>query len=311
MNGSLPSRIAVVGTGTVGASWAAYYLSRGLDVSATDPGPGAEALLHRMVEQAWPVLEELGMAKDADRSRLSFSDDLTVALDGAEFVQEAAPEREEVKIELFEKLGALTAPEVILASSTSGLLISHLQERCRHPERCITGHPFNPPHLIPLVEVVGGDQTSAATIEQAMEFYRSIGKFPIHVRTEVIGHVANRLQAAVFREAIHLVYSGVASAADVDAAIAYGPGLRWALMGPLLTFHLAGGEGGIEHFMDHLREANNIWMADLSEDLITEEAAAAVIRGVVDEAAGRSVAELVTRRDEFLLELLELKKRRP
>lgn len=311
MNGSLPSRIAVVGTGTVGASWAAYYLSRGLDVSATDPGPGAEALLHRMVEQAWPVLEQLGMAKDADRSRLSFSDDLAVALDGAEFVQEAAPEREEVKIELFEKLGALTAPEVILASSTSGLLISHLQERCRHPERCITGHPFNPPHLIPLVEVVGGDQTSAATIEQAMEFYRSIGKFPIHVRTEVIGHVANRLQAAVFREAIHLVYSGVASAADVDAAIAYGPGLRWALMGPLLTFHLAGGEGGIEHFMDHLREANNIWMADLSEDLITEEAAAAVIRGVVDEAAGRSVAELVTRRDEFLLELLELKKRRP
>jgi carnitine 3-dehydrogenase len=311
MNGSLPSRIAVVGTGTVGASWAAYYLSRGLDVSATDPGPGAEALLHRMVEQAWPVLEQLGMAKDADRGRLSFSDDLAVALDGAEFVQEAAPEREDVKIELFEKLDALTAPEVILASSTSGLLISHLQARCSHPERCITGHPFNPPHLIPLVEVVGGDRTSAATIDQAMEFYRLIGKFPIHVRTEVIGHVANRLQAAVFREAIHLVYSGVASAADVDAAIAHGPGLRWALMGPLLTFHLAGGEGGIEHFMEHLREANNIWMADLSEDLITEEAAAAVIGGVVDEAAGRSVAELVTRRDEFLLELLELKKRRP
>jgi 3-hydroxyacyl-CoA dehydrogenase len=251
------------------------------------------------------------MAKGADRSRLSFSDDLAVALDGAEFVQEAAPEREDVKIELFEKLDALTTPEVILASSTSGLLISHLQARCSHPERCVTAHPFNPPHLIPLVEVVGGDRTSAATIDQAMEFYRSIGKFPIHVRTEVIGHVANRLQAAVFREAIHLVYSGVASAADVDAAIAYGPGLRWALMGPLLTFHLAGGDGGIEHFMDHLREANNIWMADLSEDLITEEAAAAVIRGVVDEAAGRSVAELVTRRDEFLLELLELKKRRP
>jgi 3-hydroxyacyl-CoA dehydrogenase len=308
MNGSLPSRVAVVGTGTVGASWAAYYLSRGLDVSATDPGPGAEALLHRMVERAWPVLEQLGMAKGADRSRLSFSDDLAVALDGAEFVQEAAPEREDVKIELFEKLDALTTPEVILASSTSGLLISHLQARCSHPERCVTAHPFNPPHLIPLVEVVGGDRTSAATIDQAMEFYRSIGKFPIHVRTEVIGHVANRLQAAVFREAIHLVYSGVASAADVDAAIAYGPGLRWALMGPLLTFHLAGGDGGIEHFMDHLREANNIWMADLSEDLITEEAAAAVIRGVVDEAAGRSVAELVTRRDEFLL---ELKKRRP
>jgi carnitine 3-dehydrogenase len=311
MNGSLPSRIAVVGTGTVGASWAAYYLSRGLDVSATDPGPGAEALLHRMVEQAWPVLEQLGMAKGADRGRLSFSDDLAVALDGAEFVQEAAPEREDVKIELFEKLDALTAPEVILASSTSGLLISHLQARCSHPERCVTAHPFNPPHLIPLVEVVGGDRTSAATVDHAMEFYRSIGKFPIHVRTEVIGHVANRLQAAVFREAIHLVYSGVASAADVDAAIAYGPGLRWALMGPLLTFHLAGGDGGIEHFMDHLREANNIWMADLSEDLITEEAAASVISGVVDEAAGRSVAELVSRRDGFLLELLELKKRRP
>jgi 3-hydroxyacyl-CoA dehydrogenase len=311
MSESLPSRIAVVGTGTVGASWAAYFLSRGLEVSATDPGPGAEALLHRMIDQAWPVLEQLGLAEGADPGRLSFSDDLAVALDGAEFVQESSPEREDLKIELFAKLDGLTAPEVILASSTSGLLISRLQERCSHPERCVTGHPFNPPHLMPLVEVVGGAQTSAATVDRAMEFYRSIGKFPIHIRTEVVAHVANRLQAAVFREAIHLVASGVASAADVDAAVAYGPGLRWALMGPLLTFHLAGGEGGIEHFMDHLSEANNIWFADLSQDLITEESAAAVVRGVTEEAAGRSVAELAARRDAFLADLLELRKRRP
>jgi carnitine 3-dehydrogenase len=310
MSDSIPSKVAVVGTGTVGASWAAYFLSRGIEVSASDPGPGAEALLRRTVEQAWPFLEQLGLAKGADPSRLSFSADLAEALDGAELVQESAPEREDLKVELFSKLDALTGPEVILATSTSGLLISRIASRCVHPARCVTAHPFNPPYLMPLVEVVGGEKTSAATIDRAMEFYRSIGKFPIHVRTEVVGHVANRLQAAIFREAIHLVASGVASAADVDAAIANGPGLRWALMGPLLTFHLAGGDGGIEHFMDHLSEANNLWFADLSQDLITDASAAAVISGVVDEAAGRSVAELVARRDVFLEELLELLKRR-
>jgi carnitine 3-dehydrogenase len=310
MSESIPSKVAVVGTGTVGASWAAYFLSRGIEVAATDPGPGAEALLRRTVEQAWPILEQLGLAKGADPSRLSFSDDLAETLEGAELVQESAPEREDLKIELFSKLDALTGPEVILATSTSGLLITRIAQQCVHPERCVTAHPFNPPYLMPLVEVVGGEKTSAATIERAIEFYRAIGKFPIHVRTEVVGHVANRLQAAVFREAIHLVASGVASAADVDAAIANGPGLRWALMGPLLTFHLAGGDGGIEHFMDHLTEAHNIWFADLSQDPITDESSAAVIRGVVDEAAGRSVAELVARRDAFLEELLELLKRR-
>jgi 3-hydroxyacyl-CoA dehydrogenase len=311
MSESLPAKVAVVGTGTVGASWAAYFLSRGIEVSATDPGPGAEALLRRTVEQAWPFLQQLGMTEDADPSRLSFSPDLAVALDGAEFVQESAPEREDLKVELFSELDRLTGQEVILATSTSGLLITRIAAHCAHPERCVTAHPFNPPYLMPLVEVVGGEKTSAATIERAMDFYRAIGKFPIHVRTEVVGHVANRLQAAVFREAIHLVASGVASAADVDAAIANGPGLRWALMGPLLTFHLAGGDGGIEHFMDHLTEAHNIWFADLSQDLITDESTAAVIDGVVDEAAGRSVAELVERRDGFLQELLELRQRRP
>ena len=311
MDPLLPSRIAIVGTGTVGASWAAYYLSRGFQVSAADPGEGAEFLLRRTIEQAWPALEQLGLTPGADPGRLSFSKDLAAALVDAELVQESAPEREDLKIELFSTLDALAPPEVILASSTSGLLMSRLQQRCVHPERCVTGHPFNPPHLMPLVEVVGGNLTSVTTIERAMDFYRGIGKFPIHVRTEVVGHIANRLQAAAFREAIHLVYSGAASATDVDAAMSYGPGLRWALMGPLLTFHLAGGDGGITHFMDHLGEANNTWFSDLSPDLITDASTAAVISGVEEEAGDRSITELSSRRDSFLVELLALLRRYP
>lgn len=249
----MSQRIAVIGAGTIGASWAAYFLARGFDVAATDPSPKGEAFARRFVDTAWPTLQALGLAVDgADAKRLSFHATPATACEGATFVQESGPEREDIKIDLFATLDAALPPEVVIATSSSGLLISRVSVKCRHPERCVIGHPFNPPHLIPLVEVVGGDKTSAAAIAKAMDFYRDIGKHPIHIKKEVRGHVANRLQVALWREAVHLVAEGVVSVADADAAIAYGPGLRWALMGPHLTFHLAGGEGGMKHFMEHL-----------------------------------------------------------
>jgi carnitine 3-dehydrogenase len=298
--------VAVIGAGTIGASWAAYLLSRGLEVTASDPAPEGESFARRFIAEAWPVLQELGgMVPEARPDRLRFERDPRKAVEGAAFVQESGPEREELKIALFAELDAALPPETVIATSSSGLLISRLQSRCRHPERCVLGHPFNPPHLIPLVEVVGGAKTSPATIAAALAFYRGIGKHPIHIRKEVPGHVANRLQAALWREAVHLVAEGVADVADVDAAITYGPGLRWPIFGPHLTFHLAGGVGGMEHFMQHLLVPMQSWWKDLGTPEMTPEVQRLIIDGVTAEAAGRSIADLAAERDRRLIALLE------
>ena len=299
-------RVAVIGAGTIGASWAANFLARGLDVTASDPAPEGETFLRRYVAEAWPVLARLGLAPDASPDRLAFVGDPLAAVAGADFVQESGPEREDAKIALFRQLDGALAPDAVLASSSSGLLISRLQSACRHPGRCVIGHPFNPPHLIPLVEVVGGAQTSPEAIERAMAFYAGLGKKPIHIRKEVAGHLANRLQAALWREAVHLVAEGVADVADVDAAIAYGPGLRWALAGPSLIFHLAGGEGGMKHFLDHLAPAMQSWMDDLGTTRLTPEVQQAIVKGVAEEAGSRSIADLQRWRDRKLIDVLKV-----
>lgn len=298
-------RVAVIGAGTIGASWAANFLARGLAVTASDPAPEGEAFLRRYVAEAWPALSRLGLAAEASPDRLTFIRDPGEAVAGADFVQESGPEREDAKIALFRRLDSVLGPEVVIASSSSGLLVSKLQEGCNHPGRCVIGHPFNPPHLIPLVEVVGGKQTSPAAIAQAMGFYAGIGKKPIHIRKEVAGHLANRLQAALWREAVHLVAEGVADVAAIDAAIAYGPGLRWAIMGPNLTFHLAGGVGGIEHFMDHLAVPLQSWWQDLGNPTLTPALQRRIVEGVAAEADGHSIAELAAERDRILLKVLE------
>jgi 3-hydroxyacyl-CoA dehydrogenase len=297
-------RVAVVGTGTVGASWAAYFLAHGLDVVATDPGPNARDALFQFVERAWPALTQIGLSKGASFDRLCFASDIAQALEGTQLVQESAPEREQLKIDLLKSIDEHCGPEVIIASSSSGLLISSLQSAMTHPGRCLIAHPFNPPHLMPLVEIVAGEATNPLVVDQALKFYRSIGKHPIHIQREVIGHVANRLQAALFREALHLLDEGVASVADIDAAVMYGPGIRWALMGPFLTLHLAGGEGGIEHFLDHLAEPFNSWFADLGSSFITDQVADLVTQGVEAEAQQRSITALVESRDVQLIKLL-------
>ena len=302
-------RVACIGAGTIGASWAAYFLSRGLEVVVSDPAPGAPDLLRRMIEQAWPALLRLGAVPGADPTAWRFEPNPVQAVEGVGFVQESAPERYDIKKALLPKLDAVLPPEVVIASSSSGLLISRLSQGCEHPERCVIGHPFNPPHLVPLVEVVGGATAARATIDSAMAFYRAVGKHPIEIRKEVPGHLANRLQAALWREAVHLVEEGVASVADVDAAISEGPGLRWALMGPHATFHLAGGDGGMTHFLHHLLPAMQSWWEHLGTPDVTPALQTKLIEGVRESVGGRSVAELAARRDAFLIDLLELRRR--
>lgn len=302
------SRVAVVGAGTIGASWTAYFLSRGLEVVASDPSPGAPDLIRRSIDAAWPVLQRLGATQGASPDNWRFVADPVAAVQDAQFVQESAPERYEVKQQLLPAIAAVLAEDVVIASSSSGLLASRLAEGCRHPGRILIGHPFNPPHLVPLVEVVGPHCTDAA-IGAAMGFYAGIGKHPILIRKEVPGHLANRLQAALWREAVHLVAEGVASVADVDAAISEGPGLRWALMGPHTTFHMAGGEGGMDAFMHHLMPAVTSWWDDLGNPTITPELQARLVEGVRQATGDKPIPEMAKRRDEFLTALLELRQK--
>jgi 3-hydroxyacyl-CoA dehydrogenase len=298
-------RVAVIGAGTIGASWAALFLAHGLQVTVSDPLPDAESGLRTLIGQAWNTLVALGVApQDVPWSSLDMQPDPAAAVAQADFVQENAPEREALKTDLFARMDEAAPPEAILASSSSGLLMSRLQSRCRRPERCVIGHPFNPPHLIPLVEVVGGQQTSADTIARAMAFYRRVGKHPIRINKEVVGHVANRLQAAVWREAIHLALENVASVEDIDAAMSQGPGLRWAVFGPHMTFHLGGGQGGMGHFLDHLKGPIQTWWDDLGDARLDEATRAALLAGLKEESAGRSVDELAAERDAAIIRIL-------
>jgi carnitine 3-dehydrogenase len=301
-------RVAVVATGVIGASWAAQFLAHGLDVVATDPAPGAKERLLASVQQIWPTMERFGLAPGASLDRLTFEADLAVAVDGVDFVQENGPEREDFKIDLFKRLDALLPPHVILASSSSGLSTSRIQSECVHAGRVVLAHPFNPPHLIPLVEVIGGERTSAETIERAMAFYTSIGKRPIHGRKEIKGHIANRLQAALWREAFYLVEQGVATVEDIDIAIAHGPGLRWAVMGPFLNLHLSGGDGGIEHVLAHLGGPIAEWWKDLGNPEMTSALKAKVAAGVTDEMQGKDRLSLESERDRLLVDLIRDKK---
>jgi 3-hydroxyacyl-CoA dehydrogenase len=300
-------RIAIVGTGVIGASWAALFLAHGLEVIATDPAPNAEENLRKYIDNAWPALEQLGLSSGASKERLSFTTKLSGALEDVDLVQENGPERPDFKIKLFAEMDALTPETTILASSSSGIPIGISQTSCKHPERCVIGHPFNPPHLIPLVEVVGSKKTSPATIERAIAFYTSMGKRPIHVRKEVVGHVANRLQAALYREVVYLIAQDVLSVSDADAAVSWGPGLRWGVMGPNLLFHLAGGQNGIHHFMEQFTGPMTTWWKDLGNPEFTPEVKEKIVQGVLAEAGNQSIDALASERDRVLLGLLGLR----
>jgi len=300
-------RIAIVGTGVIGASWAAYYLARGFDVVATDPGPQAETNLRKYVDDAWPLLTQVGLSAGASRDRLTFSADMSRALAQADWVQENAPERPDFKIKLFAQMDEATPPNAILASSSSGITMDVIQSGCKRPERCVIGHPFNPPHVVPLVEVVGGAKTSEATIERAMTFYADIGKKPVRLHKALPGHVANRFQAALYKEVLYLVQQGVLSVADADVAVCYGPGIRWGVMGPSLQWHVGGGQGGIQHFMEHLMDPLAGMMKTLGTPEITPQLKQTVVDAVLKEAGGRSVEQLAREENSVLTGLLKLR----
>jgi 3-hydroxyacyl-CoA dehydrogenase len=305
-------RIAIIGTGVIGASWTALFLAKGLQVIATDIAPNAETALRKFVETAWPALKRLGLAPGASQSNLKFTTAIAQAVSGVDLVQENGPERIDFKKKLYGQLDELLPPEVIIASSSSGLTMSEIQlGAASHPERCVIAHPFNPPHLIPLVEIVGGAKTSETTIRRAAEFYTSIGQRTVRLNKEMPGHVANRLQGALAREVYYLVAEGVVSAADVDTALSWGPGLRWGVMGNMMLNHLGGGPGGIEHFFQQFTGPMTAWWKTLGSPVLTPEVQKKLIDSVHAEVGSRTIEELEAERDEILLGLIELRKKRP
>ena len=310
-------RVALVGAGVIGAGWAVRLLAHGQRVAVADPSPHAGDRVRAFIEHARPALTRMGLSglvDDGWEDRLSVHASPAEAIEVVEatWIQESGPETPAVKAELLAALDALVSSDVVIASSSSGLPPSRLASWCsRHPERVIVGHPFNPAHLMPLVEVVATDATPKATVDRAMEFYRSLGKRPIHLRQEVPGHVANRLQAALWREAYSLVERGVATVADIDTAISQGPGLRWALLGPLVNQHLSGGAGGLAHVLEHLGPPAQEWMDDLRDVRLTPQLAVSLVSGVDDELAGIDQAALAARRDELLVDLLTAKAAAP
>jgi 3-hydroxyacyl-CoA dehydrogenase len=283
-------RVALVGGGVIGTGWAATCLASGAEVCVFDPVPGSE---------------------DSARG-VRFAGSIAEAVRDADFVQENGPERLDLKAAIIREIDEAAPAHVVVASSSSTMMPSTLAAMApAHPERVLVGHPFNPVHLMPLVEVVGGPETSAAAIEEALTFYRALGKRPVHLRREEPGHLANRLQAALWREAYSLVERGVASVADVDAAIAHGPGLRWALLGPLVNQHLSGGDGGLAHVLAHLGPPTQAIMDDLGSPRLTPELAALLVSGVDDELAYIDQTAMAAARDDLLVGLLAAKAQHP
>jgi len=300
--------VAVVGTGVIGAAWCALFLARGAVVRAHDPAPGAHERLVVGLRAAWPALVELGADAELPLDLLHWSDDIAGAVGDAEFVQESGPERIDLKQALVAEIDVSAPAGTVIASSSSGLRPTQIQATCaHHPERVLIGHPFHPAHLIPLVEVVGGEQTSEQAVADAMTFYASVGKRPVHVRQELDGHLVNRLQAALWREAYSLVARGAATVADVDAAITNGPGLRWAVVGPFAGQHLSGGTGGIAHNLEHLGPPMVAWWVDLSTPEWTPELTSRVTEQMHDEMGTTTSDELSAARDRLVLGIIAAK----
>ncbi len=296
---------AALGSGVIGSGWVARALAHGLDVIAWDPAPGAEQALRKRIANAWPALEKQGLAPGASQARLTFVDTVETCVREADFIQESAPERLDLKLDLHARISAAAKPDAIIASSTSGLLPSEFYASAVHPERCVVGHPFNPVYLLPLVEIVGGKQTAPQAIEAASTVYTALGMRPLHVRKEVPGFIADRLLEALWREALHLVNDGVATTGEIDDAIRFGAGLRWSFMGTFLTYTLAGGDAGMRHFMSQFGPALKLPWTYLPAPELTDKLIDDVVEGTSQQLGDRSIAALERYRDDTLLAVLE------
>jgi len=297
--------VGVVGGGVIGSGWAARCLAHGLDVIASDPASGAEAVLRAGIANAWPALTRVGLKPGADMQRLKFVGTAAEVASRADFIQESAPERIDLKRRLHAAIDKDSRPEVIIASSSSGLLPSEFQADCAHPERVVVGHPFNPVYLLPLVEVLGGKQTAAAAVDAAMGFYTSIGMRALKVRKEIDGYIADRLQEALWREILHLVNDGIATTGEIDDAIRYGPGLRWAFMGTNLIFHLAGGEGGMKHMLEQFGPALELPWTNHKAPKLTQALIDRMVEGTAEQSQGWSIKDLERFRDDCLIRVLQ------
>lgn len=296
---------AALGSGVIGSGWVARALAHGLDVVAWDPAPGAEQALRHRVANAWPALVQQGLATGAAQERLRFVSTIEECVRDADFIQESAPERLELKLELHGKASAAAKPQALIASSTSGLLPSEFYEGATHPERCVVGHPFNPVYLLPLVEVVGGRHTALEAVQAAIEVYRTLGMRPLHVRKEVPGFIADRLLEALWREALHLVNDGVATTGEIDDAIRFGAGLRWSFMGTFLTYTLAGGDAGMRHFMHQFGPALQLPWTYLPAPALTEQLIDDVVAGTSAQLGEHSIGALERYRDDCLLAVMD------
>ncbi|WP_082232738.1 3-hydroxyacyl-CoA dehydrogenase NAD-binding domain-containing protein [Halobacillus massiliensis] len=299
-------KIAVVGTGVIGNGWIARMLSQGHDVIATDPAEGAEGRMRQAVEHAWPYVESLGLAEGASKDRLTFTENLSLAVKEADFIQENVPEVEELKQKVLKDIDYYSKPDALIGSSTSGIKPSELQENMQHPERFVVAHPFHPVYILPLVEIVPGKQTSSNNIEKAKTYYESMKMSALHVRHEIEGHIADRLLEAIWRESLHIVNEGIATTEEVDKAFTHGAGLRYAQYGPFLTFHLAGGEGGMRHMLKQFGPALKKPWTKLEAPELTDELYNKVVTGCEEQSNGMTMAELDRNRNEFLIRLYDL-----
>jgi len=299
-------RVAIIGTGVIGSGWAAHFLRHGMMVTAWDPAPDAEARLRQRVVDAWPILERIGLHADASLENLRFADSLSEAVADAQFVQESVPERLPIKIDTLSQIDAACPPDTVIASSTSGYLMTEMAVDCQRPERLTVAHPFNPPYLMPLVEVVAGKKTSDASHQWAVDLYRTTGKQPLKLTKEVPGFIADRIMEAVWREILHMIDNDMATVDEIDASVRYGPGLRWAIMGPLSVLHLGGGEGGMAHLIHQFGPSLKAPWTFLEAPELTDELANKVINGCHQLTEGKPIRELEKERDELLIQMIEL-----
>ena len=299
-------QVTVIGTGVIGTGWVLRFLAEGHGVSAWDPAPGFGDQLVQNVTRLWTIMEKRGLAGGASAARLRIAGSLGDACMSADLVQESAPENLALKQALHIEIDQHAPAAALVATSSSGLLPTEVFADCHHAARCLVAHPFNPVYILPLCELVGGDKTSEETVKRAREVYASVGMKPLVVRREIEGYLSDRLQEALWREVLHLVNDDIATTGELDDAITYGPGLRWALMGTCLTFHMAGGEGGMRHMLEQFGPALKLPWTHLEAPELTGELIEKMVAGTTAQAADRTMPELEVTRDEFLLELLAL-----
>lgn len=297
--------VSIVGTGVIGAGWAARFLANGYIVKAYDPKKQSLNQLKINVKIAFKSLKKIGLNKKASLSNLKIYTELSKALEETTFVQENAPENEKIKKDILQKVDLLVNKNVIIASSSSGLLPSKIQLKCLHPERVLIGHPFNPVYLLPLVEVVGGKKTKPKFLKLAKTFYENVGMKPLMVKKEIEGYVSDRLQEALWRESLHIIKDGIATTQEIDDAIVYGPGLRWSFMGVCLTFHLAGGEMGMKHMLEQFGPALKLPWTKLKAPSLTPKLKKLMITGTKKQADKFSIKDLEEQRDIFLIEIMK------